>query len=674
MNYVQFKDKVIEQSRIKRNCINLVASENIPSATMLSFLNTDLDNRYPLCDFPNNDFLRGIIDDVESRLCSLFSCKYADCSPLSGMNCMELILASFSKAGDNVYIIPPMAGGHASTAKNCSAFGLNVCHLPIDAETQNFKESDLVQSFAEHPPKLIYLDNTLICFFRDPTSIVKIAHQFDALVVYDASQVLGLVAGQAFPNPLDYGIDCMCGSTHKTFPGPQKAIVLSNSQTIMQRIKDVAMDFISSMHTNGILALYIATMEMQKYGTDYAAQVVVNSKALGEALQSRGICVPTYNQGISQTHQVWLQLDNPQLGYDRLTACGINTNCMRIPAIEGTGIRLGTAEVTRLGMKEPEMAIIADCIADAILNSSKKIVKSRIQTLTQCFNRVCYSLEEDELQKVLSSQHYAFHTAHNVDFESAVNDFDSHELQPIPHYNGMIIRGGVGRGTADEYSDIDVTCVFDVDDAESYRKSLGLVRGMFRYKGVMFSARYMSTNEFVNDEWSDKMKHAYQFSKTVHCIPKIIEAIKQKTNMSPEEQRKRIISNIIDLGEMCRFYSRLGDFEMFSEVYKHYRRQEYTAAHVTIDLAVKYMKNILFAMNGIYYPEEKSYYARFFSNLPVQPPHIDELIQEILAEARTQETVASRLHKLVHASRVLISFVTKRINIPDDLYCEIMNN
>ena len=674
MNYAKFIDTISKQSLLKRKCLNLIASENIPSAAMLSALHADLDNRYPLDDFPNNNFLRQMIKDLESDLCSLFSCQYADCSSLSGMNCMELIIASLTKANDNVYIIPPMAGGHASTAQNVKAMGRLVNYLPIDAKTQDVDEDALVQVFEQSNPQLVYLDNTLICSFHSPEPIIRCANKYNAAVVYDASQILGLIAGKTFPNPLEYGVDCLCGSTHKTFFGPQKGVILSNSDSVMQRIKSVAVDFISSVHTNSILALYVATMEMQKFGKEYAAQIVSNSKALGQRLHERGICVPTYNQGISQTHQVWISLEHPQWGYDRLAKCGINTNCMRIPAIERAGIRMGTAEITRLGMKEKEMVIIADCIADALQNKATNGINARINSLLQRFNRVCYSMEKIELSRMLRNQHYSFHTIHNVNFDNIINDFESNVLQPIPHYSGMIIRGGVGRGTCDSYSDIDFTCVLDVDDAELFRKSIGLKRGMFRYKGIMFSARFMTVNEFINGFWSDKMKHAYQFSKTIHCTQPILDAIKSKTTMSMEERRSRILANLVDLGEMCRIYPRLGDFEMFSEIYKHYMRQEYTAAHVTIDLALKYVKNILFALNGIYYPEEKSYYTRFFSNLPVRPQKIDIFIQEILAESRTPDTIALRLEKLVDTSRLLLRFLKDKVDIPDDLYREMMNN
>lgn len=674
MNYNQFKNAILKQSALKEHCLNLIASENIPSAAMRSVLNTNLDNRYPLCDFPNNNFLREIIIEIENKLCTLFGCQYADCSPLSGMNSMELILAALTEANDNVYIIPPMAGGHASTANNCSSLGLNVHYLPISPKSQFLNEEELEKRFDVSHPKVIYLDNTLICFYRDPTSIVRISHKYGAYVVYDASQVLGLIAGKAFPNPLDSGIDCMCGSTHKTFPGPQKAIILSNNISVIQRLKSVAVDFISSVHTNAILALYVATLEMQEYGQAYAKQIIANSKALGESLQKRGVCVPTYNFGITQTHQVWIQVDEPQTTYKKLSKYGICTNSMRIPEIEGIGIRLGTAEVTRLGMKESEMEVIADCIADVINNHALKKVRTRIGGLLRNFDRVLFSIDEKQLFNIIYSQDYHFHKVKNVDFDAIIDDFEENILQPLEKYCGMIIRGGVGRGTADKYSDIDFTCFFDVEDVETYRKNAGLLRGMFRYKGVMFSARYMSVYEFVGEEWSEKMKHAYQFSKPIRCSKEIIDTLNEKTKMSYEERRRRVLLNLIDLGEMCKIYPKLGDFEMFSEVYKHYKRKEYMAAHATIDVALKYIKNILFSLNGIYYPEEKSYYISFFSNLPIQPLNIDRYIDEILQMPRNKDSIMERLDKLVSLSRMLLKFIKERISIPEDLYRYVMNN
>lgn len=673
MNYAKFKKFIFKQSCLKKSCINLLASENVASEAMLSILGSDLNNRYNLSDFPNIKYVKKIIRELEKALCKLFSSNYADCTPLSGMNCMELIFSSLSNPNDNIYIIPPSLGGHASTQHNCTILGRNAIYLPINSTSLQFDKEKIERIFKKFHPKLIYLDYTLICFYTNPEELIRIAHQYNALVVYDASHVLGLIAGKTFPNPLESGVDCLCGSTHKTFPGPQKAIFLTNNEFIHKHIKKVGYDFISSVHLNNVLALYVATIEMQKYGNTYAKQIIENSKALGERLSQRGICIPTYEQGISQTHQVWIKIASPQLIYESLAKFGINTNCMRIPGVNGLGLRLGTAEVTRLGMKEQEMYIIADLIADIIQNNTQT-ARSSIISLTKRFSHVLYSIDDEQRTKMIKSQKYTFHNSVNFKFDNIIADYENKILRPLQYYCGIILRGGLGRGIFDKLSDIDFTCIFNVEDVETYRKTLGLKRGMFRYNGVMFSARYISLTEFIQGKWSDKMKHAYQFSKTINCNPLIINTIKDKTSMSLTEKRKKIIDNIINLGEMCKIYPKLGDFEMYSEIYKQYHRHEYVAAHSTIDLALKYVKNIIFTLNGIYYPEEKSYYIEYFSNLAVQPAKIDESINEILLAPRTPYTIATRLNKLRDLSRELIKFVNSQIELPNNIYNEIMNN
>ena len=71
---------------------------------------------------------------------------------------------------------------------------------------------------------------------------------------------------------------------------------------------------------------------------------------------------------------------------------------------------------------------------------------------------------------------------------------------------------------------------------------------------------------------------------------------------------------------------------------------------------------------------EKSYYIHFFSDLPIQPPKINQLIEDILVMSRTQENIAPRLNKLTTASRILIKFLKTKVNIPETLYKTTMNN
>jgi hypothetical protein len=278
---------------------------------------------------------------------------------------------------------------------------------------------------------------------------------------------------------------------------------------------------------------------------------------------------------------------------------------------------------------------------------------------------------------ILDGQHYQLHDSLNnytqKRYISFARNYTREVFDKILGFRGMIIRGGLGRGVVDEFSDIDFTCIFD-GNVEKIKQKYGLRSGMHKYKGIMFSGRYVSLRDFRDGEWSAKMKHAYSYVKYIECDQEVKRIVKKKTFISKEERLKRLSSNIIELGEICKVYDKYYGFEMFSEIYKQHKRGESLTANLEIDRALRYVKNIIFDLNKIHYPEEKSYYTDFFSSLPVQPKDFGDKIKRIMEMPRDEESLNRKIFLLVELSKEVLDLCEKKVKLPKDIYKFVMHN
>lgn len=200
--------------------------------------------------------------------------------------------------------------------------------------------------------------------FPHPVNELKDAKRYGTLV-YDASHVLGLIAGEEFQDPLGEGADIMIGSTHKTFPGPQGGIVLTDSEEKAETIeKMLKFDFeegiglIDNPHVHRIAAIGIVLEEMLSRGKEYARQVIRNARELASSLNEHGIPVKFPDRRFTSSHQILLDFEQE----DAIKFCRMLEEQNIFVDISG---RIGVAEVTHIGMKEQEMRDIAGLIADA---------------------------------------------------------------------------------------------------------------------------------------------------------------------------------------------------------------------------------------------------------------------------------------------------------------------
>jgi glycine hydroxymethyltransferase len=217
---------------------------------------------------------------------------------------------------------------------------------------------------------------------------------------------LGLIAGGQFQDPLHEGADVLTGSTHKTLPGPQHGILLSDSEDdkfIKRLQRAVFPGVVSNHHLHAMAALGITLAEFLAFGRDYASQIVRNAKALAQALHERGVTVLAEKHGFTESHAV--ALDVAAFGGGAKVAASLEkaniiTNKNLLPwdtsPVKPSGVRLGTQELTRLGMAEAQMREVADLFARVVVKGDPPDrVAADVAEMRKDFNTVHYCFSKD---------------------------------------------------------------------------------------------------------------------------------------------------------------------------------------------------------------------------------------------------------------------------------------
>jgi glycine hydroxymethyltransferase len=215
--------------------------------------------------------------------------------------------------------------------------------------------------------------------------LAAVCEQVGAKVVFDGSHVLGLIAGDQFQDPLREGAEVLIGSTHKSFFGPQGGIILSNAyeENLRGAVHPAIVD---NAHWNRIAALQVALNEMKRFGKRYAQQVVRNSKALAKALDEHGVKLLGKENGFTQSHQVIVDVPFESEGF-RLARKLEDANI-----IVDIGIRIGTSEETRRGMRESQMGQIAELISRVwIGNEDPGRVRKEVRQLRRDFPSIRFA-------------------------------------------------------------------------------------------------------------------------------------------------------------------------------------------------------------------------------------------------------------------------------------------
>ena len=407
------REKVMAHNRYFEEAIPLIASENVISPLQREMLNSDFNGRYAE-GWVGHRYYQGnkFVDEVEARGMELarrlFGCSFADLRPISGTVANMAVLFGLTNPGDTIATPALADGAHISTAKfgAVGMRGVNTINYPFDTERMNIDIDGAIKMIREKKPKVSLFGMSLFLF---PAPLKEMSEAFietGTTVWYDGAHVLGLIAGKKFQDPLREGAHVMTASTHKTFPGPNHGIILANprDEEMEKALKrGVFPGVTSSHHLHEMAALCIALDEMQKFGRRYASQIVKNSKALAQSLYDRGFRVLAADYGFTESHTLAVNVQNLGGGSscaEALEKANIVVNKNMLPGDESSvhpsGLRLGTQEVTHLGMREGEMSEIASFFERLLIRKeSISSVRADVIRFKRRFRKLKYCYGEN---------------------------------------------------------------------------------------------------------------------------------------------------------------------------------------------------------------------------------------------------------------------------------------
>ena len=380
------------------NSIPLIASENVPSPAVREAIISDFGNRYAE-GWPGERVYAGCtyIDEVEVQCMGLakklFDAEFADVRAVSGVVANLAIYSSYSNPGDVMIASSIPAGGHISHGKkehsgtaglvhglDIEFFAFDPEEMTLDVDKTKAKVEDLKSN--NRLPKIAMFGGSVFLFPHPVKELADFLKGHNMHINYDAAHVAGLIAGGKFQDPLREGTDTMTMSTHKTLFGPQGGLVLGFDRNEEPIKKAMFPGLTSSHHIHHMAGKAVAFAEALEFGKDYAAQTINNAKALAAELNNVGFKVLGEKRGYTESHQTVVNVldygDGGTIEAD-LEKANIIVNRQLIPGdlkanrhyMHPGGIRLGTSEITRLGMKESEMKEIASMIKDVVIDKKE---------------------------------------------------------------------------------------------------------------------------------------------------------------------------------------------------------------------------------------------------------------------------------------------------------------
>jgi glycine hydroxymethyltransferase len=408
-------------------CINMIASEGLKSPAVNEMLNLshDLDARYAEGEndlyghvkkryYQGQKYISEIEDFATDIMKSLFKSTWADVRLVSGTHANLATFKGLSLASKNnkMVVTPLNCGAHIShdyTGLAGNILGLDNINHVYDLDEFNIDAEKSAYVIRAAKPGIVTFGGSLFLFPHPVKELRAVCEEVGAYVAYDASHVLGLIAGGEFQDPLREGADFITSSTHKTFPGPQGGVIIGSptSPILEKAIKKIQFAIFplsaSSTHLGRLPALGIAALEMKVFGVELAKQIVRNAQTAGQYLCENGVEVLAENKGFTKSHQIAVDIGG--FGGGKTVAQDleeaniiVNKNLLPYDDQSGkddpSGLRIGFQDITRRGFREGDVKHLCDLMLDVIKNKRKPAdVKMDVLALKKEFAGVKFGFQ-----------------------------------------------------------------------------------------------------------------------------------------------------------------------------------------------------------------------------------------------------------------------------------------
>lgn len=346
-----------------------------------AMLSANLGSR-PSLGYPGQKYEMGLeaIEQIEiiaaALVAEVFGARYAEVRVPSGALANLYAFIATCAPGDTIIAPPPSIGGHVTHHGGGSAgqYRLHTVPAPVDADGYTVDVNALRTLAHACHPKLITIGSSLNLYPHPVGAIREIADEVGAKVLFDAAHLCGLIAGKAWPRPLDEGAHLMTFSTYKSLGGPAGGAIVTDDAELAQRIDRIAFPGLTAnFDAAKAAALAVTMIDWKVAGPAYAAAMVQTAARLADELAGAGLPIFTGAYGATRSHQFALRAHGwgggqhaaRRLRRANLLACGISLPDTEVDG-DVNGLRMGTPELVRLGMTADDMPDLAGFIAGGL--------------------------------------------------------------------------------------------------------------------------------------------------------------------------------------------------------------------------------------------------------------------------------------------------------------------
>ena len=360
----------------QQNSIELIASENFVSQTVLDIQGSVLTNKYAE-GYPGKRYYGGceFVDKAEElaieRACKLFSSKWANVQPNSGSQANQAVFMALLNPGDTILGMSLASGGHLThgAKPNQSGKWFDSVQYGVNEDNGLIDYDELESLAIQHNPKLIIAGASAYSRHIDFKKIRSIADKVGAYFLADIAHYSGLIAAGEYPNPLQYA-HVATTTTHKTLRGPRGGMILSNDEDLGKLFDKAIFPGIQGGPLMHVIAAKAAAFgeALKPDFKKYIKQIILNAKTLSSELEKQGVNIVS---GGTDSHVILCDLRpiklTGKISEESLDRAGITCNKNAVPFDEEkpfitSGLRIGTPAVTSRGFKEKEMLKIGQLI------------------------------------------------------------------------------------------------------------------------------------------------------------------------------------------------------------------------------------------------------------------------------------------------------------------------
>ncbi len=390
----RIKKALEDETKRQQNNIELIASENYVSKSILALQGSIFTNKYAE-GYPSKRYYGGCenVDVVENLAIEyatkLFDAKYANVQPHSGSSANMAVYRSLLSPGDKVMGLNLSHGGHLTHGNPVNFSGLDYEFIAynLDPETEMLNYDEIRRIALKERPQMIVAGASAYSRFIDFEKFRDIAHEVGAYLFVDMAHIAGLVAAGYHQNPVYYA-DVVSSTTHKTLRGPRGGIILTNNEEIIKKINKTIFPGIQGGPLMHVIAAKAECFyeALQPEFKVYQEQVLKNAKVLAKTLQEEGFKIIS---GGTDNHLMLVDVKSLLgiTGKDAETILDqihITVNKNTIPnetesPFKTSGIRLGTPAMTTRGLKEAEFVHIGHIIAKALKNKDDQEVLKELE-------------------------------------------------------------------------------------------------------------------------------------------------------------------------------------------------------------------------------------------------------------------------------------------------------